>query len=88
MAPTLYAGGLFFGTRGRAFAHIAALRPDCNGNGVPDESDIAAGTSLDLNGNGIPDVCEGIIPTVSAWGMLAMTLLTLVVGTVVIMRRF
>lgn len=32
--------------------------PDCNGNGVPDECDIADGTSDDLNGNGIPDECE------------------------------
>jgi hypothetical protein len=32
---------------------------DCNENGVPDDCDIAAGTSQDLNGNGIPDECEG-----------------------------
>ena len=32
---------------------------DCNENTVPDECDIADGTSLDLNGNGIPDECEG-----------------------------
>jgi hypothetical protein len=31
---------------------------DCNDNGVPDDCDIASGTSLDLNGNGIPDECE------------------------------
>jgi hypothetical protein len=31
---------------------------DCNGNGVPDDCDIADGTSLDLNGNAIPDECE------------------------------
>ena len=31
---------------------------DCNGNGVPDGEDVAAGTSSDLNGNGIPDECE------------------------------
>ncbi|MCK6482550.1 MAG: hypothetical protein HUU22_04650 [Phycisphaerae bacterium] len=30
---------------------------DCNGNGIPDECDIAAGEP-DLNGNGVPDVCE------------------------------
>jgi hypothetical protein len=34
------------------------LSYDCNGNGVPDDQDIAAGTSLDDNGNGIPDECE------------------------------
>jgi hypothetical protein len=32
--------------------------PDCNDNGVPDDKDIADGTSLDLFGNGIPDECE------------------------------
>ncbi len=31
---------------------------DCNGNGVPDPIDIAAGTSRDCNGNGIPDECD------------------------------
>lgn len=31
---------------------------DCDGNGVLDECDIAAGTVMDFNGNGIPDVCE------------------------------
>jgi hypothetical protein len=31
---------------------------DCNSNGVPDDQDIAAGTSRDCNGNGIPDECE------------------------------
>jgi hypothetical protein len=31
---------------------------DCNGNGVGDLTDIAAGTSDDANGNGNPDECE------------------------------
>jgi uncharacterized Ntn-hydrolase superfamily protein len=31
---------------------------DCNDNGVPDDCDIAAGTSLDLDGDGVPDECE------------------------------
>ncbi len=31
---------------------------DCNGNGTPDECDIASGTSQDCNGNGIPDECD------------------------------
>jgi hypothetical protein len=37
-----------------------AIVHDCNDNGVPDEEDIADGTSLDLNGNGVPDECETI----------------------------
>ncbi len=32
--------------------------PDCNLNGVPDDSDIAFGVSTDLYGNDIPDECE------------------------------
>jgi len=31
---------------------------DCNDNGVPDDEDIAMGTSEDCNTNGIPDECE------------------------------
>jgi hypothetical protein len=31
---------------------------DCNGNGVPDNQDIANGTSLDCNNNAIPDDCD------------------------------
>uniref|UniRef100_UPI00322020C5 hypothetical protein n=1 Tax=Thermogutta sp. TaxID=1962930 RepID=UPI00322020C5 len=30
---------------------------DCNTNGVPDECDIASGTSQDCNANGVPDEC-------------------------------
>jgi hypothetical protein len=32
---------------------------DCNENGVPDQFDIANGTSTDCNNNGMPDECEG-----------------------------
>ncbi|MGB9691503.1 MAG: DUF11 domain-containing protein, partial [Candidatus Sumerlaeaceae bacterium] len=35
-----------------------ANSPDCNSNGVPDECDIAAGTSADCNSNGSPDECD------------------------------
>jgi hypothetical protein len=31
---------------------------DCNGNGIPDECDIASGYSQDHNQDGIPDECE------------------------------
>jgi len=37
---------------------VALLANDCNENGVPDDVDIATGTSLDCNGNGIPDECD------------------------------
>jgi subtilisin family serine protease len=36
----------------------SAAVDDCNGNGIPDECDIASGFSRDCNGNGIPDECE------------------------------
>ncbi len=32
--------------------------PDCNTNGVPDDVDVAEGTSADCNTNGLPDECE------------------------------
>jgi M6 family metalloprotease-like protein len=35
-----------------------AVSWDCNGNGIPDEQDIASGTSSDCNGNGTPDECD------------------------------
>jgi hypothetical protein len=31
---------------------------DCNGNGAPDEADIAGGTSPDCDGNCVPDECQ------------------------------
>jgi hypothetical protein len=41
--------------------------PDCNSNGVPDDQDIANGTSRDCNGNGIPDECDVANCNDSAW---------------------
>lgn len=35
--------------------------PDCNANGIADDVDIAAGTSVDVNENGVPDECETVI---------------------------
>lgn len=32
--------------------------PDCNGNGIPDATDIEGGTSEDVDGNGVPDECD------------------------------
>ncbi|MCK4341950.1 MAG: hypothetical protein KAY37_09535 [Phycisphaerae bacterium] len=39
-------------------AYVFPPSDDCNSNDVPDECDIADGTSQDDNGNGIPDECE------------------------------
>ena len=45
------------GQTGDASASVL-LPADCNGNGIPDEEDIASGTSRDCNATGIPDECE------------------------------
>ena len=37
---------------------------------------------LDWNGDGIPDCAQGMIPTVSEWGLAAMGLLLLAFGKV------
>ena len=37
---------------------IQIAPPDCNGNGVPDDEDIAEGTSQDCDLNGRPDECD------------------------------
>ena len=31
---------------------------DCNGNGIPDDQDIALGVSMDCQGDGVPDECQ------------------------------
>jgi hypothetical protein len=36
---------------------------DCNANGVPDEFDLAVGSSLDADGDGVPDECEAVAPS-------------------------
>ncbi len=42
------------------FDNVRVVAPDCNGNGVADQQDLAAGTSADCNGDGLPDECEAI----------------------------
>lgn len=37
---------------------LSTLRFDCNGNGIPDGTEIENGTLQDYNLNGIPDICE------------------------------
>lgn len=60
---------------------------DCDLNGIPDPCQVAKWPWDDLNENGIPDICEEAIPTVSEWGMVAMTLLLLTAGALVLRRR-
>ncbi|MHC4947641.1 MAG: S8 family serine peptidase [Planctomycetota bacterium] len=50
----VYGAGLL-----RAAAAVSeAAGPDCNANGIPDDEDLAAGTSADCNGNAVPDECD------------------------------
>jgi len=43
-------------------AYVFALEgEDCNGNGIPDECDIASGDSQDANGDGVPDECRVVL---------------------------
>jgi len=62
---------------------------DCQPNGIPDECDVAQGTSADVNGNDIPDECEDLrpIPALSAGGLTLLGLLLLAAGTIYILRR-
>ena len=39
-------------------AATECLRSDCNGNGVPDDEEIAADAGLDTNGDGLLDACQ------------------------------
>ncbi len=50
--------GWWFGDPYGGFEWSVRADPDCNDNDIPDEEDIAAGTSEDLNTNGVPDECE------------------------------
>ncbi len=64
-------------------------QPDCQPNGIADSCDIRNSTSFDNNSNDIPDECEvGVaIPTTSQWGILIMTQLVLILGTIIMRGR-
>jgi hypothetical protein len=53
-APWTANGSLLFA--GSAYAFEAFT--DCNGNALPDDTDIETGLSLDCNGNDVPDECD------------------------------
>ncbi len=54
---------------------------------MADLVDIALGTSFDLNENSIPDECEEPVPTVSVWGLMVMSLVLMMAGTILFRRR-
>jgi subtilisin-like proprotein convertase family protein len=39
---------------------VVVAPPDCNTNGIPDDLDLAGGTSQDCNSSGVPDECEAM----------------------------
>lgn len=41
------------------FGYSGGGFPDCNANGIPDDCDLADGTSTDYDADGLPDDCEG-----------------------------
>jgi hypothetical protein len=45
------------------FGDLELALVDCNGNGIPDSTDILNGTSPDANGDGIPDECQCTPPS-------------------------
>jgi hypothetical protein len=45
-----------------------AASADCDGDGIPDDRELAEGTATDTNGNGIPDSCEGLVGTLFCFG--------------------
>lgn len=80
-----------FGADGAAEAsgavYMFGVDGDCDENGQIDTCEILADPSLDLNGNLELDLCDLSIPTVSAWGVAAMTLLLLAAGSVIVRRK-
>ena len=51
------------------------------------EARLFVSSEHDLNENGLLDECESVIPAVSTWGLIALTLLTLTAGTLVLRRK-
>ncbi len=50
--------GSLFGSAAVGFLSLVGDLADCNGNGLPDDCDINAGTSADCDMNDIPDDCD------------------------------
>ena len=72
----------------RAVAFYSGGVGDCNGNGVPDDCDIAEGTSQDSNGNGVPDECElaGTFYVPDSFGTIQAAIATALEGSTIIVR--
>ncbi len=53
--------------------HYSLAQEDCNGNGAPDDCDIAFGDSRDCNGNGVPDDCDCSLADLNCDGVVNVT---------------
>ena len=56
--------------RGYGVPNAYAAAQDCNGNGVPDLTDLALGTARDCNANGVLDECEFTVGDVNCDGTI------------------
>ncbi|MGA1077260.1 MAG: hypothetical protein ACO307_19375, partial [Ilumatobacteraceae bacterium] len=53
----------------RVTIQYATTFPDCNGNGLDDNCELADGMLADCDGNGVPDTCDGGFPDCNANGI-------------------
>jgi hypothetical protein len=62
---------------------------DSDGDTIPDCNDVCDGLDdrIDLDGNGTPDCLEGLVPTVSEWGLAVLALVLMVVAKLSFGRR-
>ncbi len=65
----------------RAYGSDGVLPFDCNGNGIPDDCDLADGLEGDANGNGIPDSCEGCVADLDGDGFIGAGDLAIVLAS-------
>ena len=62
---------IFTDLSGGIFVSSFSAPDDCNGNGIPDESDITSGALTDLDMNGVPDECGACCDTATCTQTLA-----------------
>ncbi|MCP4247813.1 MAG: hypothetical protein GY778_12260, partial [bacterium] len=63
------------------FAFMPGAATDCNANYIPDNCDIASGTSLDLDGDGTPDECGACCRATGCEQLNRTTCESLVIGS-------
>ena len=71
-------GGAFIGNW--CLRAVAISTADCNGNNIPDDCDIASGTSVDANRDGVPDECAPCTADLNLDGNVGAADLTIVLS--------